>query len=169
MGLTALPTPQPSHLLSLPCPRTATPHSATALLRSQSTASWSAHLLQCFKLSCSGCLVAKSCPTLCDPMDYSMPDFPVLHYLLKFAQTHVAWVGKAKVKLDPAELGKLRTAFFVMLQTGRRMWDTLRFIHVRFISFQFSWENSESCWWLQHGQWYTEALAQRKVKQRYEK
>ena len=23
----------------------------------------------------------------CDPMDYSMPDFPVLHYLLEFAQT----------------------------------------------------------------------------------
>ena len=27
------------------------------------------------------CLVAESCPTLCDPMDYSMPGFPVLHYL----------------------------------------------------------------------------------------
>ena len=23
----------------------------------------------------------------CDPMDYSMPDFPVLHYLLEFTQT----------------------------------------------------------------------------------
>ena len=23
------------------------------------------------------------CPTLCDPMDFSMPDFPVLHYLLE--------------------------------------------------------------------------------------
>ena len=23
----------------------------------------------------------KSCPTLCDPMDVSMPGFPVLHYL----------------------------------------------------------------------------------------
>ena len=27
------------------------------------------------------CLVAKSCPTLGDPMDCSMPGFPVLHYL----------------------------------------------------------------------------------------
>ena len=26
---------------------------------------------------------------LCDPMDCSMPGFPVLHYLLDFAQTHV--------------------------------------------------------------------------------
>ena len=27
------------------------------------------------------CSVVKSCPTLCDPMDYSIPDFPVFHYL----------------------------------------------------------------------------------------
>ena len=31
-------------------------------------------------------LFAKSCPTLCDPMEYSMPDLPVPHYLLEFAQ-----------------------------------------------------------------------------------
>ena len=35
------------------------------------------------------CSVAKLCLTLCDPMDWSMPGFPVLHYLLKLAQTHV--------------------------------------------------------------------------------
>ena len=28
-------------------------------------------------------------------MDCSMPRFPVLHYLLEFAQTHVCWVGDA--------------------------------------------------------------------------
>ena len=39
--------------------------------------------------------VVKSCPTLCDPMDCSTPGFPVLHYLLEFAQTHVHWVGDA--------------------------------------------------------------------------
>ena len=32
------------------------------------------------------CSVAKSCPTLCDPMDCSMPGFTVLHHLLEFAQ-----------------------------------------------------------------------------------
>ena len=37
--------------------------------------------------------VAQSCPTLCSPMDCSMPGFPVLHYLLEFAQTHVHWGG----------------------------------------------------------------------------
>ena len=33
--------------------------------------------------------VTKSCLIPCDPMDYSMPGFPVLHYLPEFAQTHV--------------------------------------------------------------------------------
>ena len=32
---------------------------------------------------------------LCDPMDCSMPGFPVLHSLLEFAQTYVQWVGDA--------------------------------------------------------------------------
>ena len=41
------------------------------------------------------CSVAKSCLTLCYPMDYSTPDFPVLHYLLEFAKTYVHWVGDA--------------------------------------------------------------------------
>ena len=41
------------------------------------------------------CLVSKSRPTLCDPMDYSTPGFPVLHHLPELAQTHVHWVGDA--------------------------------------------------------------------------
>ena len=36
-----------------------------------------------------------SCVHLCDPMDCRTPGFPVLHYLLEFAQTHVHWVGDA--------------------------------------------------------------------------
>ena len=35
--------------------------------------------------------VAKSCPTLCDPMDCSTPGFPVHHHLPESAQTHVPW------------------------------------------------------------------------------
>ena len=33
--------------------------------------------------------------TPCDPMDGSIPDFPVHHQLLELAQTHVHWVGDA--------------------------------------------------------------------------
>ena len=39
--------------------------------------------------------VAKSCPALCDPIDCNVTIFPVLSYLLEFAQTHVLWVGEA--------------------------------------------------------------------------
>ena len=39
--------------------------------------------------------IAQSCLTLCDPMDCSMPGFPVLHHLLELAQTHVHWVSDA--------------------------------------------------------------------------
>ena len=35
------------------------------------------------------CSVTQSCPTLCDPMDCSMPGVTVLHYLPEFAQVHV--------------------------------------------------------------------------------
>ena len=33
--------------------------------------------------------VAQSCPTLCDPMNHSMPGLPVHHQLPEFTQTHV--------------------------------------------------------------------------------
>ena len=39
--------------------------------------------------------VSQSCQTLCDPMDCSMPGFPVQHQLLELAQTHVHQVGDA--------------------------------------------------------------------------
>ena len=41
------------------------------------------------------CSVTKSCLTLCDPMDRSTLGFPVLHYLLEFAQTHIHWASDA--------------------------------------------------------------------------
>ena len=39
------------------------------------------------------CSVTKSCPTLCNPVDCSVPAVPVLHCPLEFAQTHVHWVS----------------------------------------------------------------------------
>ena len=38
---------------------------------------------------------AQSCPTLCDPMDYSTPGLPVHHQLPEFTQIHVHRVGDA--------------------------------------------------------------------------
>ena len=45
--------------------------------------------------------VAQSCLTLCDPMDCSTPDFPVLHHLPDVAQTHIYWVSDAIQRSRP--------------------------------------------------------------------
>ena len=39
--------------------------------------------------------VAQSCPTLCDPMNCSMPGLPVRNQPLEFTQTHVHQVSDA--------------------------------------------------------------------------
>ena len=41
------------------------------------------------------CSVAKLCPTLCNPMDCSMPCFLALHYLPELTQAHVLQVNDA--------------------------------------------------------------------------
>ena len=38
------------------------------------------------------CLVATSCPILCNPVDCNTPGSSVFHCLLEFAQIHVHWV-----------------------------------------------------------------------------
>ena len=46
----------------------------------------------CISMCCC-CSVAKSCLTLCDPMDCSTSGSSILHYVTELAQTHVPWVG----------------------------------------------------------------------------
>ena len=41
--------------------------------------------------------VTQSCLILCDPMDCSMPDFPIHHQLPEFTQTHVPWVSNPSI------------------------------------------------------------------------
>ena len=50
---------------------------------------------------CCCCSVAKACLSLCNPMDWSTPGFPVLHYLLEFVQTGVHWVSDASNYVIP--------------------------------------------------------------------
>ena len=45
--------------------------------------------------------VAQSCLTLCDPMDCSMPGFPVHHQLPELGQTHVHHVSDATQPSHP--------------------------------------------------------------------
>ena len=39
--------------------------------------------------------VFQLCPTLCNPINHSMPSLPVHHQVLEFTPTHVHWVGDA--------------------------------------------------------------------------
>jgi len=48
-----------------------------------------------FYLSVQFSSVTQSCPTLCDPMNHSMPGLPVHHQLPESTQTHVHWAGDA--------------------------------------------------------------------------
>ena len=59
-------------------------------------------------------LVAQTCLTLCDPMNCSMPGFPVHHQLPELAQTHVHWGGDAIWTFHP--LSSLSPAAFNLSQ-----------------------------------------------------
>ena len=58
---------------------------------------WSRHLM--FLLQFSS--VAQLCPTLCDPMNHSMPGLPVHHQLSEFTQTHIHWVSNTIQPSNP--------------------------------------------------------------------
>ena len=54
------------------------------------------HMKRCSKsLIVQFSSVTQSCPTLCNPMNHSMPGLPVHHHLPEFTQTHVRQVGDA--------------------------------------------------------------------------
>ena len=50
---------------------------------------WCLHSLSKFRFLCCYCSITKSCLILCHTSKCSIPGFPVLHYLLEFAQIHV--------------------------------------------------------------------------------
>ena len=55
--------------------------------------------------------VIQSCPTLCNPMDCSMPGFPVHHQLLEPTQTHVHRVSDAIQPFHPLSSPLLPSTF----------------------------------------------------------
>ena len=56
--------------------------------------------------------VAQSCPTLCNPMDCSMPGLPVYHQLLELTQTHVHRAGDAIQPSHPLSFPFLPPSIF---------------------------------------------------------
>ena len=86
--------------------------------------------------------VAKSCLTLCDPMDGSAPGFPVLHCLPELAQTHVHWVSDA---IQPEMVGwdSSVTIFFASI----RVFPSETVLHIKwpkYWSFSISPSNEYS-------------------------
>ena len=98
-----------------------------------------------FKIwACCCCSVAQSCSTLCYPMDCIMSGFSVLHYLLKFFQTHVCWVGDA---IQPSHPLLLLPSTLPSIRIFSREWA----VHIRwpkYWSFRFSISPSNEYSWL---------------------
>ena len=65
--------------------------------------------------------VAQLCPTLCNPMDCSMPGIPVHHQLPKPTQSHVHWVSDA-IQSSHSLLSPSPPAFNLSQHQGLFQW-----------------------------------------------
>ena len=79
--------------------------------------------------------VAQSCLTLCKPMDCIMPGLPVLHQLLKPAQTHVHWVRDAIQPSHPL-LSPFPPAFNLSQLQGIFQWVSSSHQMAKLLEFQ---------------------------------
>ena len=87
--------------------------------------------------------VPQSCPTLCNPMDYIMPGFPVLHHLLEFAHTHVYWVCDAIQPFHPL-LSPSPFALNLSQHQGVSQWVSSSVRWTKYWSFSISPSNEYS-------------------------
>ena len=83
------------------------------------------------------CSLAKSCLTLCDPVNCCMPRFPVLHHLPEFVQIHIHWVRDAIQPSHPLMPPFLLPSVFPSI----RVFSRESVLHIRwpkYWSFSFS-------------------------------
>ena len=80
---------------------------------------------------------------LCDPMDCSIPGFPVLHCLLEFAQTQVHWVGDVMQPSHPLPSPSPSALNFSRLQ-GLFQWVGSSHRWLKYWSFSISPSNEYS-------------------------
>ena len=66
--------------------------------------------------------VTQSCPTLCNPMNRSMPGLPIYHQLPEFAQTHVHRVGGAIQPSHPGLICLVLDASTARMEAWERCW-----------------------------------------------
>ena len=84
---------------------------------------------------CQFSSVTQSCPILCNPMDSSIPGFPVHHQLTELAQTYVHWVGDAN---QPSNLlSSPSPAFSLSQHQGLSQWVSSSHQVAKVLGFQF--------------------------------
>ena len=94
-----------------------------------------------FAHKCCCCSAAKSCPTLCDPMN-CMQGFPVLHYLPEFAKTHVCYVSDAIQSSHPL----LPLSFLPSVFPSTRVFSNELALHIRWPKYwSFNFSPSSEC------------------------
>ena len=81
---------------------------------------------------------------LCDPMDCSMPGFPVHRQLLELAQPHIPWVGDAIQPFHPLFLPSL-PAFNLSWHQGLFQWVSSSHQVAKYWSFSFSISSTNVC------------------------
>ena len=82
--------------------------------------------------------VTQSCPTLCDPMDCSMPGFLDHHQLPELAKTYVCWVGDAIQPPPHPLLSPSSPAFNLSQHQGLFQWVSSSHQVAKVWSFSFS-------------------------------
>ena len=87
--------------------------------------------------SCCCCSVPKSCLTLCNPMDCSMPDLPDHHQLLGFTQIHAHWVSDAIQPSHPLSSPSPPPSIFPSIRVFSNE-STLRIRWPKYWSFSFN-------------------------------
>ena len=98
------------------------------------------HFPAFFKLSSS---IAHSCLTLCNPMDCSIPGFPVHHQLTELAQTHVHWVGDVFQPSHPLVPFLLLSSVFPSIRVFSN--ESVHIKWPKYWSFSFSISPSSEC------------------------
>ena len=88
------------------------------------------------------CSVSRSCPTLCNPINWSSPGFPVLHHLLEFAETHVhldSDIIQSSHPLQPLSSPKLYLSNIRIFSNELALYTRWpKYWSFRFISFKIS-------------------------------
>ena len=85
--------------------------------------------------------VAQSCPTLCNPVDYSTPGFPVHHQLLELTQTHVHWISYAIQSSHP--LSSPSPNINISQQKGIFQWVSSLHQVAKVLEFQLQHQSSQ--------------------------